>query len=62
MRIKEVNQPSNTAINESVSSGNITESVGRILKEHTADQWSAPMTADECDVEDARILNEAGIQ
>ena len=62
MRINEVQQPSNRAINESVQRGEITESVGRILKEHGSDQWSSPMTAEECDAEDARILAEVGIK
>ena len=62
MRINEVQLPSVRAIQESVNRGQITESVGFILAEHVADQWSEPMTAEECDAEDARILAEAGLK
>ena len=62
MRINEVQQPSNKAISESIQRGDITESVGRILKEHVSNQWSNVMTAEECNAEDARILSEAGIK
>lgn len=62
MRINEVQQPSNEAINESVRRGEITESVGKIIKAHTANQWSQPMTLEESLSEDQRILAEAGIQ
>lgn len=62
MRINEVQLPSAQAIHESVTQGKITESLGRILTEHVADQWSKPMTAEECDAEDARILAEAGLK
>jgi len=62
MRINEVQQPSETAINESVQRGEITESVGNILKTHSANKWSEPMSLDEALAEDQRILAEAGIQ
>lgn len=62
MRINEVQQPSNRAINESVARGEITESVGNILKTHTANKWSEPMTLEESLAEDQRILAEAGIR
>ena len=62
MRINEVKQPSEKAINESVERGEITECMGKILKTHSADQWSAPMTLEEALSEDQRILAEAGIR
>jgi hypothetical protein len=62
MRINEVQLPSTRAIQESVNQGKITESVGLILTEHVANQWSGPMTAEECDAEDARILAEARLK
>ena len=62
MRINEIRQPSNETINESVLSGQITEAVGNILKTHTANRWSKPMTPEESLAEDQRILAEAGIQ
>ena len=62
MRINEVKQPSDKAINESVERGEITESMGRILKTHTANQWGPAMTAEEAMAEDQRILAEAGIR
>lgn len=62
MKINEALQPSDKAINESVERGEITESMGRILKTHTADQWGTAMTAEEAMAEDQRILAEAGIR
>ena len=62
MRINEVKQPSERAINESVQRGEITECMGKIIKTHTADQWSDPMTLEEALAEDQRILAEAGIK
>lgn len=62
MRINEVQQPSDQAINESVERGEITESMGKILKTHTANKWGPAMTAEEAIAEDQRILAEAGIK
>jgi len=62
MRINEVQQPSDRAINESVERGEITESMGKILKTHAANQWGPAMTAEEAIAEDQRILAEAGIR
>ena len=62
MRINEVKQPSAKMINESVERGEITESMGNIIKTHTANKWSAPMTLEEALAEDQRILAEAGIR
>lgn len=59
MRINEVQQPSNEAVNESVARGEITESVGQIIKSHTANKWSSPMTLEQALAEDQRILAEA---
>jgi hypothetical protein len=61
MRINEIQLPSDRAVNESVQRGEITEAVGNIIKTHTANKWSNPMTAEEADAEDQRILSEAGI-
>jgi hypothetical protein len=62
MLINEIKLPSDTAINESVQSGQISEAVGNIIKTHTANQWSRPMTVQEAADDDLRILAEAGIQ
>jgi len=56
MRINEVKQPSDRSINESVERGEITESMGRILKTHTADQWSEPMTAEQMIAENNALM------
>lgn len=62
MRINEVKYPSEKAINESVQRGEITESLGRILKTHGADQWGPALTAEEFDAYEAKILAEAGVK
>jgi hypothetical protein len=56
MRINEVKQPSNEAINESVQRGEITEAVGNILKTHTANKWSDPMTAEQMMAENNALM------
>lgn len=56
MRINEVKQPSEKSINESVERGEITESMGQILKTHTADQWSDPMTAEQMIAENNALM------
>jgi hypothetical protein len=62
MLINEIKLPSETAINESVQSGQISEAVGNIIKTHTANRWSQPMTVQEAADDDLRILAEAGIR
>lgn len=56
MRINEVQQPSETAINESLERGEITECMGKILKTHTANQWSPAMTAEEMMAENNALM------
>ena len=56
MRINEALQPSEKAINESVERGEITECMGKILKTHTANQWSEPMTAEEMMAENNALM------
>jgi hypothetical protein len=59
MLINEIKLPSDAAVNESVQRGQITEAVGAIIKTHTANQWSQPMTAEEAAEADLRIIAEA---
>lgn len=63
MKINEVKMPSVQRIDESVERGEITESVGKILKAHNDSTAFGPaMTLEESLAEDQRILAEAGIQ
>ena len=51
MKISEVQKPSDQRLFESVDSTNCTgfatEDLVKILREHQADQWSQPMTAEQ---------------
>jgi polyhydroxyalkanoate synthesis regulator phasin len=62
MKITEVTQPSEQAINEAVERGELTLTEAKIIKTHIANQWSEPMTAEEMNAFEAKMLAEAGIK
>lgn len=63
MKIVEVEHPSEKQIAESVLRGEITESMGKIIKAHgDSSVWSKPMTAEEFTAYEAQILAEAGVK
>lgn len=62
MRIMEIKKLTEAEINERVSSGEITEAMGKIVKQHEWGKWSQPMTDEEAIADLHNILKEAGVE